>query len=86
MYPKDPAANEECSVVCTQAPSQYFGQEGANLGRAHGSPYQKSKILGFGPLFLMNPSILFYFFAIILFYFNIPVRRGDAPPPLAASL
>ena len=39
--PKDPADNEECSVVCMQAPSQDFVQEGANLGRAQGSPYQK---------------------------------------------
>ena len=86
MYPKDPAANEECSVVCTQAPSQYFGQEGANLGRAHGSPYQKSKNPWIWPTIFDEPFNFILFFAIILFYFNIPVRRGDAPPPLAASL
>ena len=40
---KDPADNEECSVVCMQAPNQDFVQEGANVGRAQGSPYQKSK-------------------------------------------
>ena len=78
---QDLADNEECSLVCMQAPSQDFIQEGGNLERAlpKDSPYQKSKIHWIWPTVFDESCILqpYFIFAIILFYFSIPIRRGD---------
>ena len=53
---------------------------------AQGTPYQKPKVLGFGPLFFGEPeNFIFVFFAILLFHFSISVRRGVRSPPLAAG-
>ena len=76
MYhvPKDPAANEECSVVCMQAPSKDFVQEGANLGRAHGSPYQKLEIPWIWPTIFDMPCNFILF--LQLFYFSSVFPSG----------
>ena len=74
-----------------QARSQGFVQEGANLARAQGTPYQTPKtpqiwptIFGSGPV-----HFLLSYFAV-KFYLIFPLRGGEhdpfALPPLATSL
>ena len=64
-----------------QAPSQDFVQEGASLRHAQGSPTKNTKLLGFAPLFTGEFCNFIFVFAIILFYYSIPVMgRGTLYP------
>ena len=83
MYPKIRLITRECLVVCMQVPSEDFVQEGAYLGRAQGTPAKNRKFLGFSPLFLMNPAILFFNYFILFQYSR---QEGGRPIPLAVSL
>ena len=73
--PKIRLITKEWSVVCTQA-SKDFAQEGANLGRAQGTSYQKPKTPRICPAIFDEACNFIFVFAIILFYFSIPVRGG----------
>ena len=75
-----------------QARSQDFVQEGANLARAQGTPYQKPKTPRIWPTIFWGGAnsffIFFYFYYKILSYFSAQGGGGGmAPwPPLATSL
>ena len=57
----------------SQARSQDFVQEGANLARAQDTPTKNRKLLGFGPVFFGSRPIIFFsqFNYKILFYFSV---------------
>ena len=73
--PKIRLKTKEWSLVCTQA-SKDFAQEGANLGRAQGTSYQKPKTPRICTAIFYEVCNFIVVFAIILFYFSIPVRGG----------
>ena len=55
----------------SQARSQDFVQEGANLARAKVPTTKNQKLLGFGPLFSRKPSnFIFFAMIFVLFYYT----------------